>query len=90
MPFSSYYKAEIPKNGKLKLNKGSVTGETRTYKWDPDNRAVFLSFSDFGVGLGQSYISGGGGQVTINTGRFFNVEPAYGLFLSSLFKQVNK
>lgn len=84
LPFGTYHVTDLKKELKLKLNKGSLTGETRTYRWKRETGSKFLTFSNFGLSL-DPVMSG----ISINTGRFYEMDPKYGLFLVSLFKEIN-
>ena len=83
LPFGTYHATDLKKEVKLKINKGSITGETRTYKWKKETNSRFLTFSDFGFSLAPATPG-----LAINTGRFYEMDSKYGLFLVSLFKEV--
>lgn len=76
---------QAPLGEYIKINVGGIFGQTGHIKSRKDKPSQFFSFSNFGIAPGAPITRSVG--VTINTGRFYPMEPSYGYFLSLMLPQ---
>ena len=76
---------QAPLGDYIKINVGGLFGQTGHIKSRKDKPSQFLSFSNFGIAPSTPINRSVG--VTINTGRFYPMEPSYGYFLSLILPQ---
>jgi hypothetical protein len=82
----TFLKLEIKEGEELSLNKGGLTGATRSFNYEENQPATYLTVTGFGLGGGQFPRPGAIG-LSFNTGRLMEYNPDNGELLIQILKQ---